>query len=143
MNGSALLILLVVFGSAALVAVVTVALMRYSVRLSGHEQVFKNGIVMTDSGIEYLGFLYTGTRKAAYSEIDSVELSPYYKVAISALFFRYGISATKIPPYFFGKILVIRLKHPNPIEYHFFTPRDAAGFFEQLTSRIKHEARVA
>jgi hypothetical protein len=137
-------LLLLVFVVIALTAVIAVALMRYFYRVSGHEQVYKNGIVMTQGGIEYLGFLFTGTRKKAFDEIDSVELSPYFKVALSALFFRYGMNTNRVPPNFFGNILVVGFKHPNPFRYLFFcAPKDAADIYEHIKSQIGHERRVA
>jgi hypothetical protein len=137
-------LLLLVFGGAVLVSVVAVALMRYFYRVSGHEQVYKNGIVITETGIEYLGFPFLGTRKKTFNEIDSVELSPYFKVAISALLLRYGLNTNRVPPNFFGDILVIGFKHPNPVRYLFFcAPKDAVDIYEQLKSRIGHERRLS
>ena len=69
-----MLILVVVFVIPVLVASLTVALIRNFYRKSGKEQVYKNGVVLTDDGIEYLGLSFTGTCKKAYSEIDSVDL---------------------------------------------------------------------
>ena len=134
------LILFLVFGLPTIVGVCIVALVRRLYRASGHEQVYENGIMMTDTGIEYLGFLFTGTRKKSYEEIDSVQLIPYYKLLISKPFFRYGICTRWVrgvnSHFLFGKILVIRLKHPNPIQCLFFTPKDAAVFYKHLKSRI-------
>src|SRR5208283_1331215 len=95
----AITILLICFASAALIAVITVTVMRFFIRLSGRQQLVENGVVLTESGIEYFGFLYTGVRKTPFSEIQSVELVPYYKVLISSLFLRYGISTRRIPPH--------------------------------------------
>ena len=137
-------LLLLLFVVIALAATLAVALMRFFYRVSGHERVYKNGIVMTEGGIEYLGFPFTGTRKKTFDEIDSVELSPYFKVAISALCFRYGLNTNRVPPNFFGDILVIGFKHPNPFRYLFFcAPKDAAAIYEQIKSQIGHESRVA
>jgi hypothetical protein len=131
-----LLILLVFFGSAVLVAIITVATMRFLVRKFGIAELMANDVRLTQNGIEYFGFLFTGIRKKTFNEIKSVELVSYYKVLISSLLFRYGISTRRIPPNFFSKIVVIRLKRPNPFEYLFFTPKDAVNFVEQLKQRI-------
>jgi hypothetical protein len=137
-------LLLMVFGVIAVAAVLVITLIRYFYRVSGHEEVYKSGIVLTESGIGYLGFPFTGTRKRAFDEIDSVELSPYIKVAISVLLFRYGLNINRMPPNFFGNILVIGFKHPNPFRYLFFcAPKDAADLYEKLKNRIEHERRVA
>ena len=125
-------------GIATLVGLLVVALMRYFVRVSGHEQVFKDGLVMRESGIEYFGFFFTGTRRVPYSQIASVDLIPHYKYVLSRIVLIYGFSTQFICRRGFGKIVVIRFKQPNPIEYLFFTPSNAARFYEQLKSRIGH-----
>ena len=136
-------LLMMVFGIIALAAILAITLTRYFYRAAGHEEVYKNGIILTESGIEYLGFPLTGTRKKTFDEIDSVELSSYFKVAISVLFFRYGLNINRVPPNFFGKILVIGFKHPNPFRYLFFcAPKDAADIHEELKSRIGNGRRV-
>jgi len=130
-------ILLIFFASVALVAVITVTSMRFFFRRAGRQQLYENGVVMSASGIEYWGLLFTGVRKKTFSEIRSVELLPYYEVLMSILLLRYGLSARRVPFNPFGKIVVIRLKHPNPIEYLFFTPKDASVFVERLQQLIK------
>jgi hypothetical protein len=130
-----MIILLILFGSIALVAVITVATMRFLARKFGVTDLANNGIRMTKDGIEYLGFLFC-IRRSAFNEIQSVELVPYYKVFVSTLLFRYGLYVGKVPPNFSGKIVVVRLKRANPLEYLFFTPKDAANFVEQLKQRI-------
>jgi hypothetical protein len=135
------LLLLLVFGVITLVAVLTVVGMRYDYRKSGKEEVYKNGIVVTESGIEYLS-LFAHTRTKTFDEIDSVELSPYFKVAISTLLFRYGLNMSRVPPNFFGHILVVELK--NPRKYLFFSaPKNATEICERLQSRIGHQTRAA
>ena len=137
-------LLVLLFILIALAATVAVALIRFFYRVSGHERVYGNGIVMTEGGIEYLGFPFTGTRKKTFDEIDSVELSPYFKVAISALCFRYGLNTNRVPLNLFGDILVVGFKDPNPFRYLFFcAPKDATDIYEQIKSKIRQESRVA
>ena len=137
-------LLLLLFVVIALAATLAVALIRFFYRVSGHERVYKNELVMIECGIEYLGFPFTGTRKKTFDEIDSVELSSYFKVAASALCFRYGLNTNRVPPNFFGDILVIGFKHPNPFRYLFFcAPKDATDIYEQIQIKIGREIRVA
>jgi len=93
---------------------------------------YEDGIVIGESGIEYWGVCLTGIRREPFSEIKSVELLPYYDVLIGVLTLRYGLSARRVPFNPFGKIVVIRLMNPNPIEYLFFAPKHATTLVEKL-----------
>lgn len=128
---------MIAFGIPALVGVVVVVAIRFFVRRTGREQLYKNGVVISESGIEYWGLFLAGVRKTSFLEIQSVELASYFEVAISVLFLRYGLSARRVPFNPFGKIVVIRLKHPNPIEYLFFNPKDTPTFVAELQQQIK------
>lgn len=134
------LLILLALGIPVLIALALVALVRCFYRICGHEHVYKNGIVVTQTGIEYLGFLFTGTRKIAFSEIASVELLPYSEVAIRWLSFRYGLNTGRVPPSLFGNVLVVGFKTARPFRYLFFAPRDGAVICEQLKKRIDHES---
>src|ERR1700689_1383122 len=109
-----MIILLIAFGSVLLVAVITVTTMRFLARKFGVTDLVNSGVRVTLDGIGYLGFFFTGIRKNSFGEIKSVELIPYWNVFISTFLFRYGFNLRKIPPNIFGKIVVIRLKRPNP-----------------------------
>lgn len=142
-NLSGQVLLLLVFGIIAVTAVLAIAMIRYFYRVSGHERVYKDGIVVTESGIEYSAFPFTVTQKT-FNEIDSVELSPYLKVAVSVLFLHYGLNINRVPPNLFGDILVIGFKRPNPFSYLFFSaPKNAADIYQQLKSRIENERGAA
>ena len=129
-------ILLICLGIIVLVTVLTVVTMRLLARKFKVTDLMDGGVRMTQDGIEYLGLHFTGTRRKTFSEIRSVELVPFYKALVLAASFRNGISVGWIPPNFFGEIIVIKLKRPNPIEYLFFTPTDRTNFVEQLKQRI-------
>ena len=134
------LIVLFVFAIAALASIGAVALMRHFIRSSGHEQVINNGIVVTDNGIEYPGFLFSGTRKKEYTEIDSIDLIPYYKFVFLNMMKRYGHWASLIRGMsggnLLGDIVVIKIKNSEATKYLLFQPKDAAGIYEQLKKRI-------
>jgi len=134
MKISGLFILLIL--CVPLIAVITVVTMRFIARKFGVTEIMNNGVVLTPEGIKYMGFFFTGTRKRTFAEIKSVELVPYFNVVISMLLFRYGLNCAKVPPNFFGEIVVIRLKRANPYEYLFFTPKNASSFVEQLKQQI-------
>ncbi|HEY1718144.1 MAG TPA: hypothetical protein VGH42_07595 [Verrucomicrobiae bacterium] len=130
-----LVILLIFFGSVALVAVITLTLFRFFTRLLGLKQVIKEGVVLTDDGLEYLGFLWLGKLKASYVDVESVEVLPFSKGLISILFFRYGLSSHWIGPRLFREMVAIKLKGQRVYKYLLFTPMDARVFAEKLKSR--------
>jgi hypothetical protein len=121
---------------AVVVGLITLLTMRLVLRRTNMERVVNEGVLLTEIGIEYPRFLYLGKRKTRFSEIRSVELVPYGEVAKSILMLRYGISIRRPPLKPCGDLVVVRLKHPNPIEYLFFGPRDPLELFEQLRRRM-------
>jgi hypothetical protein len=130
-----MIILLISFGSVLLVAVITVTTMRFLARKFGVTELMNNGVRLTEDGIEYLGFLFL-KKKNTFAEIESVELTSYFKIVTSILLFRYGLNVPKIPPSFLSEFVVIQLKRANPYKYLFFTPNNAADFVEQLGRHI-------
>ena len=131
---------LLILTFATFVAISVIAIIRFFVRRSGKQKLYENGVTIGENGIEYWGFLFAGIRKKPFCEIRSVQLLPYFKVVINAFFFRYGLSTRRSPFNPFGHIVIIRLKHPNPIEYLFFTPTNALAFVEQLKSCIERSS---
>jgi hypothetical protein len=143
MNISGQLIVVLVFAFIALVAVAVIAWMRYFIRWSGYKEVFKDGLVASESGVGYLRFAVAGLREVAYREIDSVELVPFYKFMLFGVF-RYGSQARTLHgQQMFGDVLAIKLKHSDPARYIFVAPRDAATIYEQIKNKIQHETTVA
>jgi hypothetical protein len=129
-------VLILFIAGAGVIAAITITTLRTFIRLIGMKEVIDEGIILTDDGVEYSGFLLTGKKVLAYSEIRSVELLPYFRVALSALIFAYGISANKVPFRPFHKILIVRLKNPRPIEYLFLAPKEPESAFERLKQRV-------
>ena len=133
-------ILLIVIGSVILAAIITVASMRFLVRIFGISDLMENGFRITQNGIEYFYPPFLGVREHAFKDIDSVELVAYRKLFCSKLLplflLRNRVSVSKIPPIYFGKVLIIRLKNPTPIEYLFFAPKNAESFLEKLKQQI-------
>src|SRR5947209_4002608 len=92
MNSGAL-ILLIFWGSVIVVAVITLTVFRFISRRLGLKQVLAEGVVMTENGLEYLGFAFLWKMKASYQDVESVESPPFVKGLASAMFFRYGMSS--------------------------------------------------
>jgi len=131
-----IVILLIFLGGAALVAVIVLTLFRSFAHLFGLKQVIREGVVLSDNGLEYLGFLWIGKLKASYADVESVEVLPFSKGLASIPAFRYGLSSHWIGPRLFKEIVVIKLKGSRVYKYLLFTPMDPAMFVEQLRSRI-------
>jgi len=60
MNIPSQLILVLIFAFIVLVSVCVIAFMRHFIRHSGYEKVFKDGLVVSDSGVGYLRFAVLG-----------------------------------------------------------------------------------
>jgi hypothetical protein len=116
---------------------------RYLFRRVGYERLYDDGVVMTDNGIEYLGFLFSGIRKVSYSEIASVELvSPFWPGFVQLVFY-YGFITRTIKRSLFGRVIVIRFRNPAPVASLFFFARNPEDFYDRLRSKIRHGDTVA
>jgi hypothetical protein len=129
--------LLILVASVALATTLVLVLFRFATKLLGLQQVLKDGVVLTESGLEFLGFLWIVKMKAHYTEVESVELLPYYTGLISFIFFRYGFTSHWICKRTFSDIVLINLKGSRIYKNLLFTPKDAPAFVEQLRRRIK------
>ena len=144
-----MLILTIFLAAAALVAVITLAVFRSLARRFGMKQLFEDGAVLTEDGIEYLRFFMLGRAKATFDEIESVEVIPFYKAMFSVLFFRPDFSVHTIRTRLSSDFVHITLRRsPWWYELYFrhllFTPAHAAEFVERLRSHLeKHGKTVA
>jgi hypothetical protein len=127
--------LLIAFGIPVVVAVSAIYLLRYVTRRTGCQKMYEEGVVMSNYGIEYLWLF--GVSRHSYGEIASVEAVTFTEYLLNLLLFRYGISTMNLPLNPFKKIVVIRFKNPNPIEFFFFTPKNPSNFVRELRERIK------
>ena len=130
---------MVLVGSVILITIATVAIMRFTMRVSGTKQLHEDGIVVTDNGIEYLDFFWFRRAKASFSDIESVKLLPSHKAFLSALLFNYGFSIRVIHTRFSKERVLVKLKGPRFFEYLLFTPRNPRFLVEQLSDRIEHK----
>ena len=144
-----MLIFAIFLAAAALVAVITLTVFRFLARRCGMKQLFEDGAVLTEDGIEYLGFFMFGRSKVTFAEIESVEVIPFYKAMFSILFFRPDFSVRNIRTRFSRDFVHVTLRRiPRWYELYFhhllFTPAHPAEFVERLRSRLeKHEKPVA
>src|SRR5271156_5657825 len=74
-----MVILLVVVGSMALVGVITVALLRFVTRRLGLKEVFEEGLILTDDGLEHLGLHGLGKVKVPYQDVESIEIFRFFQ----------------------------------------------------------------
>ena len=121
---------------AVLVGIVTVAIMRYLERKFDTKKLHEEGIVLTETGIEFLGFFWFGRKKARYDEIESVELISFQRSFLSKLLLQYGISIRSIYTRISGQLVQVKLKGPRLFEYLLFTPSNPAAVVEQLKTKI-------
>jgi len=133
---SGTIILLLFLGSIVVVALITMVVLRYFFCLLKLEQVVREGVVMTESGLEILRFFGIGKTNISYSDVESVELLPFYRGPIVIFLWRYGFSARWIGTRLFHKIVVIKLRGPRLFKYLISTPKDGDAFVDQLKARI-------
>lgn len=130
--------LLILFGSVALISLVTLKVFRLYIRSRGMEKVMAEGIVLGETGIEFPRVLFLGTSKVAYNEIESAELVRF--PATLFLNFRYGKAVSSQPgprwDSFVQDTIVIKFKAPRLVEYHAFQPRNPVEFYKELKHRI-------
>jgi len=127
--------LFILFGSIAVITFTTIFVMRFLVKISVLKNVTESGVLANDEGIEYFSIL--GTKRIAYKEISSVELLPFHTHFLKTLFLFYGISVRRILPYHSNKILIIRIKNPNPIEYFFFSPMNPEEIMRKIQLSVE------
>ena len=104
------------------------------------ERLFEDGAVLTEDGIEYLRASYLGRAKARFSEIESVEVVPFY-FTVFPIYFRCGLSVYSLRTRLFSDSVLVKFNKPPKkfelhIEYLLFTPKDPVDFVERLRRRL-------
>jgi hypothetical protein len=130
--------LLIFLGSLAVATLVVLSMLKLIIRRLGIGQLIREGVVLTDNGLEYLGFLWLVKRKVSYAGVESVEMVPYFKAFLSSVFYRYGLSPIRRGTGALSKMVVIKLKTRHSFKYPLCTPEDASGFVGKLNSLIGH-----
>jgi hypothetical protein len=129
--------LLIFLGCLAVATFVVLSLLKFAIRRLGIGQLIREGAVLTDNGLEYLGFLWLVKHKATYADVESVEITPYFKGYLSFVSYHYGLSPLWRGSRAVSKIVVIKLKTSRSSKCLLCTPKDSSTFVEQLKSRIK------
>ena len=138
------LILLAVVASVILVTVVTIFSFRLIITKLGIKELVEQGVILTQSGIEFPRFMFMGKRRVNYCDIESVELVPFPESLTLRL--RYSPSVVSMPSArwdFRRDTIVIKFKSPYIFQYHLFTPNDPAEVVRKLKSRIDKRATSA
>ena len=137
-------ILLAVVASVIFVTVLTIFLFRLIVTKLGIRELVEQGIILTESGIEFPRFMFLGRGRVNYSNIESVELVPF--PASLTLRLRYSPSVVSMPSARWNlrrDTVVIKFKSPCTFQYHLFTPNDPAELVNKLKSRIDNPTASA
>lgn len=133
------IILLVILGALVLMGVGIVAVFRFVTRKLGIKELVDEGVLLTDSGIEFPRFPFMRRGRARYDEIESVELVPFPQNLLLRM--RYGPSvASNVSAQWLGlfrEAVVVKLRPPRLIQYYMFTPSDPVALANELKSRIQ------
>ena len=131
--------LLILFGSMALIGLVSLKAFRFYIRSLRMEKVMAEGILLGETGIEFPRILFLGISKINYHEIESVELVHF--PATLLLGFRYGKAVSSRPgPSWSSPVqdaVVINLKPPRFTLYQAFYPSNPESFYKELKARIE------
>lgn len=131
---SVLITLLIFIGSVALSTMAILALFKYTMKRLGMREVQKDGVLLAEHGIEYVGFLWLIKLRADYADVESVELVPYHKAFL--LHLRYALTSHWMCKRVCTDVVVIKLKGSRMDKTLFITPEDAAGFVDKLKAKI-------
>jgi len=134
-NMNSVLVQLFVFiASLALCVTTVLMLFKYAMKRLGMTDVQKEGIILTATGIEYVGFLWLIKLKANYTDVESIELVPYYKAWMWSSFLvgncRWLCKRVA------SDVVAIRLKGGRKKETLLVTPEDPALFISTLRSKL-------
>jgi hypothetical protein len=133
----------IVLSFVALIAIVTVAALRRLTQVPGRRELFEDGAVLSESGLEFLGF-FRRRHKVAYGRIESVEVIPFLKALLPI----YGLNVISVCTRLASRVVVVKVKGSGIVRdlvfprYLLFTPRDARAFAEQLKHRMADEKRA-
>ena len=131
---SVLVTLLVFVGSIALCTFAVLTLFRYLMKWLGMREVQKDGVLLADQGIEYVGFIWLIKHSASYTDIETVEFVSYPKAWF--LYFRYGPTGQWMCKQVGTDVVVIRLKGLRMTKTLFVTPENASEFVDKLKVKM-------
>jgi hypothetical protein len=117
-----------------LVACVTVYTFRWITNRLGTGKLAKEGVILSEDGLEVPGFLFLNKKVICYSDVKAVELLSGFR----SVLFLFNMSVHWICPRPFGDLVAIELKSPPQYyKYIVVAPNDPPVFVEQLKRRIK------
>ena len=131
MNRDALTMLVLLVVGVAIFTCLVIGLILHLCNLFGMRQVFKEGVVMTENGIEYAGFLWLSKLYASYDDIKSVKLLPYHFAYFSFVSFRY-FPCRWLCKRVFTNVVIIELNGAKDYKYILFTPANCDSFIEKM-----------
>jgi hypothetical protein len=134
MNSDALIMLVLLVAGVAILTTLVIGLFLYLCKVRGVLQVFREGVVMTDNGIEYAGLMWMCKLHASYNDVKSVKLLPYHVAYFSFISFRY-IPCRWLCKRLFSDVVIIELNDSKKYKYILFTPADCADFIEKIRRR--------
>ncbi|GEM_PF-6327823 len=132
-------ILLLLAVSIVGVTTITILLFRFVVRRTGIEHLLEDGIVLDDSGIQFLGFLFV-RKTAGYDKIEAVEFVPFPKNLLSGILYGPSVSSNAGGGWFnpFRGTVVVTFTDDHWIRHRLFSPGNPRALAEELRARIKH-----
>lgn len=134
---NALIALLILALGVALATILILLLFRLALKIFGVSQIAKEGIVLTESGLRYGGFLSLVKVEANYNDIKSVEILPMHVGFVKCMLYYNGIRSRWIRRTMCGDIVVITFKRSPFYKRLLFTPKDPTAFVQELRRRIE------
>lgn len=130
-------IILAILASIVLVAIVTLKIFRTVIRLAGLKEIFEDGVVLSEDGLEIPRLFWLGRTKVPFDQVKSVELVAFGKALIKGTFLGYGIGMQNFITRPCAKeVVIIKFRWPCFSMCIICTPKNSAAFVEQLKSRI-------
>jgi hypothetical protein len=140
MNANTTIALIIIVVIVVFVSCVTHYVFRYASSKLGTEKLAKEGVVLTDDGLEVQGLLVLNRKIICYGDVKSVELLSFF----TSLLFLFKVSVLWVCTRPFADVVAIEFRSPPQYnKYLLVTPKDAPAFVEQLRRQIKKSQTVS
>ena len=130
------LFFVILFGSVALIGIITLKIFRAFIRRMGMEKVMAEGVVLGEDCVEFPRFLFLGVGKLAYTEIASVELVHFPKTLVLRMKYKNMVERMGPGFGFFQDVILLETKPSQLFRYMSFQPRNSRSFYQGLKERI-------